>query len=112
MFVTAGVRKPSHFTFADTPAGCNSGSLVNSSLPPTEAKKLYPQGGGLLDCERKNCLTSVGIISARISGNLRADKTGTKKLQQVEAQGAMDFVLSHGAASGGQQSGICRETDI
>ena len=81
----------------------------------TSSMRCQTQGGrkgGLLDCERKTWLTSVGIVSARISGKLRADKAGTKKLQHREAQGAMDFVLSHGGASGGQQSGICGETDI
>jgi len=75
----------------------------------TSSMRYQTQGGrkgGLLDCERKTWLTSVGIVSARISGKLRADKAGTKKLQHTEAQGAMDFALSHGVAPGGQQSGI------
>ena len=67
--------------------------------------------GGLFDCERKTWLSSNGIVSTGTDGTTRADEAGAKKLQHVEAQAAMDtrspFALSHGAASGGQQSGMC-----
>jgi hypothetical protein len=64
----------------------------------------------LPDGERKTWLARNGIVSARTSGITRPAEAGIKKLQQAETQAAMDtgsqFALSHGAASGGQQSGM------
>jgi hypothetical protein len=64
----------------------------------------------LPDGEPKTWLASNGIVSARTSGSTRPAGAGSKKLQQAEAQAAMDtgsqFALSHGAAAGGQQSGM------
>jgi hypothetical protein len=62
------------------------------------------------DGERKTWLTSHGIVSATANGNARPAEAGIKKLQHADAQAAMrtrsQFALSHGAAAGGQQSGM------